>query len=189
MPRILFVKTSSLGDVVHNCPAVSDVARQVPGASIDWVIEEAYAEIAALHPQVRRVIPVAMRRWRGALLSRATWTEIAGFRNALRGERYDAVIDSQGLIKSALIAAFARGRKHGLDRTSVREPFAAHFYDAAHAVPAGLHAVERNRRLAAAALGYSAGGDCDYGLHVAGEAPIRMQSPYALLLTMTSRDD
>ena len=189
MPRILFVKTSSLGDVVHNCPAVSDVARQVPDARIDWVVEEAYAEIAALHPQVRRVIPVAMRRWRGALLSRATWMEIAGFRNALRAERYDAVIDSQGLIKSALVAAFARGRKHGLDRTRVREPFAARFYDVAHAVPTDLHAVERNRRLAAAALGYSAGGDCDYGLHVAGDAPIRIASPYALLLTMTSRED
>jgi heptosyltransferase-1 len=189
LPRILFVKTSSLGDVVHNCPAVSDVARHVPEASIDWVVEEAYAEVAALHPQVRRVIPVAMRRWRGALLSRATWTEIAGFRDALRAERYDAVIDSQGLIKSALIAAFARGRKHGLDRTSAREPFATRFYDAAHAVPPELHAVERNRRLAAAALGYSVAGDCDYGLRVAGEAPIRMPAPYALLLTMTSRDD
>lgn len=197
MPRILFIKTSSLGDIVHNCPAVSDVARQVPGAVIDWVVEESFAEVAAMHAQVRRVIPVAVRRWRGALLSPATWRELSAFRKALRGERYDAVIDSQGLIKSALIAAFARGRRHGLERASAREPFAARFYDAGHAVPAQLHAVERNRRLAAAALGYAVGGDCDYGLRVAGGLPGQAgvpassaaSSPYALLLTMTSRDD
>ncbi len=197
MPRILFVKTSSLGDVIHNCPAVSDVARQVAGAAIDWVVEESFAEVAALHVHVRRVIPVAIRRWRNGLAAPATWSEFAAFRHALRSERYDAVIDSQGLIKSALVAAFARGRKHGFDRASVREPFAARFYAAVHAVPAELHAVERNRRLAAAALGYAADGPCDYGLRVGGEPPLRTSapapspasSPYALLLTMTSRDD
>jgi len=112
VPRILFVKTSSLGDVVHNCPAVSDVARSVPGAVVDWVVEEAFAEVVALHPCVRRVIPVAIRRWRGALFAAATWTEFVAFRAALRSERYDAVIDSQGLVKSALVASLAQGRKH-----------------------------------------------------------------------------
>ena len=193
MPRILFVKTSSLGDIVHNCPAVSDVARHVPGAVIDWVVEEPFAEIAALHASVRRVIPVAVRRWRGALLSPATWSEAAAFRDALRSERYDAVIDSQGLIKSALIAALARGRRHGFDRASAREPFAARFYDAVHPVPAELHAVERNRRLAGAALGYVPERRCDYGLRVEGDVPMQAgahaSSPYALLLTMTSRHD
>ncbi|MFY9314158.1 MAG: lipopolysaccharide heptosyltransferase I, partial [Burkholderiales bacterium] len=134
MPRILFIKTSSLGDVVHNCPAVSDVARCVPDAAIDWVVEDSFAEVAALHPGVRRVIPVSIRRWRGALLSSATWSEMSAFRGALRAERYDAVIDSQGLVKSALLAAMARGRRHGLDRASAREPFAARFYETTHAV-------------------------------------------------------
>jgi heptosyltransferase-1 len=189
VPRILFVKTSSLGDVVHNCPAVSEVARRVPGAVIDWVVEEPFAEVAALHASVRRVIPVAIRRWRSELLSPVTWSEFAAFRRALRAERYDAVIDSQGLIKSALIAAIARGRKHGFDRASAREPFAAHFYDAVHAVPPALHAVERNRRLAAAVLGYQVEGAGDYGLRATGEPPIRARSPYVLLLTMTSRED
>jgi heptosyltransferase I len=189
VPRILFVKTSSLGDVVHNCPAVSDVARNVPGAMIDWVVEESFAEIAALHGSVRRVIPVAVRRWRGELLSADTWSGIAAFRRALKSERYDVVIDSQGLVKSALIGALALGPKHGFDRTSAREPFAARFYDVRHAVPAALHAVERNRRLAAAALGYTLAGACDYGLRVTDDAPIPVRSPYALLLTMTSRED
>ena len=193
MPRILFVKTSSLGDVVHNCPAVTDAARGMPGAVIDWVIEEPFAEIAALHPRVRRVIPVAIRRWRSDLLSAATWSEFGAFRAALRGERYDAVIDSQGLIKSALIASQALGRKHGFDRDSAREPFAARFYDVTHAVKGDLHAVARNRQLAAAALGYRADGPCDYGLRAEGEPPLQVRAPaslpYALLLTMTSRDD
>ena len=193
MPRILFVKTSSLGDIVHNCPAISDVARHVPGAAIDWIVEEPFAEIAALHASVRRVIPVAVRRWRGALLSSATWSEAAAFRDALRSERYDAVIDSQGLLKSALIAVLARGRRHGFDRASAREPFAARFYDAVHPVPAELHAVERNRRLAGAALGYVPDRRCDYGLRVEGDVSMQAgahaSSSYALLLTMTSRRD
>jgi heptosyltransferase-1 len=193
LPRILFVKTSSLGDVVHNCPAVSDVARRLPEAAIDWVVEDAFAEVAAMHASVRRVIPVALRRWRAAPLARATWSEAAAFRAALRSERYDAIVDSQGLIKSALVSALARGRRHGFDRASAREPFAARFYDVVHAVPAGLHAVERNRRLAAAALGYVPDAACEYGLRAEGAASARAQLPasaaYALLLTMTSRED
>jgi heptosyltransferase-1 len=197
LPRILLVKTSSLGDVVHNCPAASDIARCVPGAVIDWVVEEPFDEIAALHRSVRRVIPVAIRRWRGALLSAATWAGAGRFRRALREERYDFVIDSQGLVKSALVAAFARGAKHGFDRGSAREPFAAAFYGTRHAVPVGLHAVERNRRLAAEVLGYTLQDGCDYGLRAAARLPIEVQavaaspssSSYALLLTMTSRDD
>ncbi|MEK6245406.1 MAG: lipopolysaccharide heptosyltransferase I [Pseudomonadota bacterium] len=193
MPRILIVKTSSLGDVVHNCPAVSDMARHHPGAQIDWVVEESFAEVAALHGCVRRVIPVAIRRWRGKLLSSDAWSAFGKFRRALRSERYDFVIDSQGLVKSALIAMLARGPKHGFDRASAREPFAARFYDTRHAVPGALHAVERNRRLAAEVLGYTLEGACDYGLRVAAELPIEARapasSPYALLLTMTSRED
>src|SRR3954471_9651047 len=100
MRRILFVKTSSLGDVVQHCPAVSDAARAQPGASIDWVVEEPFAEVASMHAAVRRVIPVAMRRWRRALWRPSVWREIGRFRQAVAAERYDAVIDSQGLLKS-----------------------------------------------------------------------------------------
>ena len=194
--RILFVKTSSLGDVVHHCPAVSDAARSVRDASIDWVVEEAFAGVAALHRSVRRVIPVAVRRWRASLLSPATWRELREFRATLAAERYDCVIDTQGLLKSALIAALADGPAHGYDRASAREPAAARFYAHRHAVDTGLHAVERNRRLAGAALGYAAGGACDYGLGARGEAApgaagptFPARDPYAMLFTMTSRDD
>jgi heptosyltransferase-1 len=186
MPRILFVKTSSLGDVVHHCPAVSDAAREVAGAQIDWVVEEAFAGVARLHRAVRRVIPVAVRRWRGALWRSSVWSEIAEFRRELRAERYDAVIDTQGLLKSALVTGTAAGTTHGMDRASAREPLAARFYDVTHAVPRALHAVERNRRLTAAALAYSISDGCEYGLKTQAADK---GGAYAVLLTMTSRAD
>ena len=189
MPRILFVKTSSLGDVVHHCPAVSDAARERPTARIDWVVEEPFAGIAAMHPAVRRVIPVAVRRWRAAPWSPKVWAEIREFRDALRGERYDTVIDTQSLVKSALVARLAAGVKHGMDRESAREPLAARFYDVTHAVPRGLHAVERNRHLTAASLGYELKGTPDYGLRADGTASGDIGGVYAVLLTMTSRSD
>jgi heptosyltransferase-1 len=186
MPRILFVKTSSLGDVVHHCPAVSDAARALEGAQIDWVLEEAFAGVARLHRAVRRVIPLALRRWRRAPWRASVWSEISELRRELRAERYDAVIDTQGLLKSALLSSRAFGTKHGMDRASAREPIAARFYDVAHAVPRALHAVERNRRLTAAALGYSLDAAPEYGLKA---APRAGNGAYAVLLTMTSRAD
>lgn len=184
MKTILFVKTSSLGDVVQNCPAVSDAARAVPGAQIDWIVEEPFAGIARMHGAVRRVIPVAIRRWRSAPWKPSTWTEIGAWRRALGAERYDVVIDTQSLVKSAVLCAAAKGTRHGLDRASAREPLAARFYDVRHAVPRALHAVERNRRLAAKALGYALNGAADYGLHSKSEKSERI-----VLLTMTSRED
>jgi len=187
MKSILFVKTSSLGDVVHHCPAVSDAAAALPDAAIDWVVEEPFAGVAAMHPAVRRVIPVGVRRWRNALWDPAMWSEMGEFRRSLAAERYDMVIDTQSLLKSALVCRFASGTKHGMDRSSAREPVAARFYDVRHLVPRGLHAVERNRRLTAAALGYALKDQCRYGLRVNAGAPA--DGAYAVLLTMTSRAD
>ena len=187
MKSILFVKTSSLGDVVHHCPAVSDAAAALPGAAIDWVVEEPFAGVAAMHPAVRRVIPVSVRRWRNALWDPAVWSEMGEFRRTLAAQRYDVVIDTQGLLKSALVCRFASGTKHGMDRSSAREPLAARFYDVRHLVPRRLHAVERNRRLTAASLGYALTEKCQYGLRINGAPP--SGDPYSVLLTMTSRDD
>src|SRR5207249_1590800 len=189
MTRILFVKTSSLGDVVQNCPAVSDAARMLPGAHIDWVVEEPFAGIAAMHASVRRVIPVALRRWRRALWSPAVWGELRAFRRALTAERYDAVIDSQALLKSAAMCFWAAGTKHGMDAASAREPLAARFYDVLHTVSWRLPAVERNRRLTAEALGFALDEDVRYGLRAEGASPLEQDSSYAVFLTMTSRKD
>ncbi len=134
MKRILIVKTSSLGDIVHNLPVASDIRRHFPDARIDWVVEEPYAPLAALHSAIRHVIPIALRRWRRQPLDRATWKGIGEFRRLVQTERYDAVIDTQGLVKSALIARAAKGERHGFDAGSAREPFAARFYDVTHHV-------------------------------------------------------
>ena len=187
MKSILFVKTSSLGDVVHHCPAVSDAAAALPGAAIDWVVEEPFAGVAAMHPAVRRVIPVKVRRWRNALWDPAMWSEMGEFRRSLAAQRYDAVVDTQGLLKSALVCRFASGTKHGMDRSSAREPIASRFYDVRHMVPRGLHAVERNRRLTAASIGYALQDKFQYGLRINAASP--SDGAYSVLLTMTSRDD
>ena len=120
MSRILLIKTSSLGDVVHNLPVVGDLVNALPGVTIDWAVEEAFAAIPQMHPQVSRVLPVAIRRWRRALWRGETWREIRAFVGQLREHQYDAIIDTQGLLKSAWIARAARGVRHGLDRASAR---------------------------------------------------------------------
>jgi lipopolysaccharide heptosyltransferase I len=163
MPRILLVKTSSLGDVVHNLPVATDIRAAAPSAEIHWVVEQPFAAIPGLHPAVARVIPVAIRRWRSRFLDRAVHEEIRTFARELKRERYDAVIDTQGLLKSALVAWAARGIRHGLDFASSREPL-AFFYDRTYSVPWTLHAVERNRALAARALGYAVPSAVDYGI-------------------------
>jgi len=185
--RILLIKTSSLGDVVHNLPVVTDLCRRFPDAKIDWIVEEGFLDIPKLHPGMRQMIPVALRRWRRSLLSPATWREMRAFRATLRQENYDLVIDTQGLLKSALITRMARGKRCGYAAAAAREPLAARFYDATFDVPANLHAVERNRRLAALAAGYTPSPELDYGIDAPPTpAPGKLS---AVLLTATSRAD
>jgi heptosyltransferase-1 len=188
MKRILIVKTSSLGDVVHNLPVASDIRRHFPDARIDWVVEEPYAPLVRLHSAVRRVIPVALRRWRRRPLDRSTWREISEFRRLFRSEPYEAIIDTQGLLKSALIARAAKGRHHGFDAGTAREPLASRFYDVTHHVALSQHAVPRNRALGAAALGYPVEEPIDYGIAISGSVTQPAQ-PYAVLLHGSSRRD
>lgn len=188
--RILLVKTSSLGDVVHNLPVASDLAKHFPGAAIDWVVEEGFAELPRLHPAIRRVIPVAVRRWRKTLYSPATWREICAFRRAARVECYGAILDTQGLLKSALIASQAFGERIGFDRSCAREPIAARFYDHRIFVARNQHAVERNRQMAATAFGYPLEAPVDYGIAAPPLAASWLPNgDYAVLLTATSRAD
>jgi heptosyltransferase-1 len=163
VPRILLVKTSSLGDVIHNLPVASDIGAAHPAAEIHWVVEEAFAAIPRLHPGVARVLPVAIRRWRTQLGARAARAELRAFLQELRHTEYDAIVDTQGLFKSALIARAARGARYGLDFASAREPL-GWLYHRTFRVPWSLHAVERNRTLAARALGYAPRNGVDYGI-------------------------
>lgn len=195
MARILLIKTSSLGDLVHNLPVVSDIRRHDPHAQIDWVAESAFAAIARMHAGVGRVLPVAIRRWRSSLLQAQTRSECGAFFAQLREHEYDAIIDTQGLLKSALVACAARGRSHGLDWQSSREPLRV-LYERTYRVPWGQHAVTRNRSLAAQALGYTLAlaDAADYGIARAPDT-IDTQRPawdwlpagnYAVLLHATS---
>lgn len=189
MQDVLFIKTSSLGDVIHHMPALTEARARHPDARFAWVVEDAFAPLVQLHPAVGEVIPVGARAWRRASWQAATWWEIGSFLRRLRGRAYDAVIDTQGLfLKSALFARAARGRRHGYDPHSIKEPFACMFYDVRHAVEWNQHAIARNRALTGAALGYAPEGPPDFGLDraaLAGPAA----APYGVLLHATARAD
>jgi lipopolysaccharide heptosyltransferase I len=186
MSDFLFIKTSSLGDVIHHMPAVTEVRRNRADARISWVVEEAFAPLVRLHPAVDAVIPVDSRRWRRKLHRLATWRALRDFRVALRAQSYDEIVDAQGLVRTAVMAKLARGRRHGYDAGSVREPFASRFYDVRHQVDPGLHAVARNRLLTARALGYTPDRILDFGLDRAGLAAAA-DAPYGILLHATAQ--
>jgi heptosyltransferase-1 len=188
--RILIVKTSSLGDVIHNLPVIGDIRQHFPDAIIDWCVEESFAAIPRLHPGVAEIVTVAIRRWRKNLFAGPTWREMAASRAALQRQSYDLVIDTQGLLKSALLAAQATGTRCGYDAASAREPLAARFYQRHFAVSTADHAVARNRQLVGAALGYVPHPAPDYGIAVApADFDWLPPAPYAVFLTATSRDD
>ena len=204
--RILVVKTSSLGDVVHTLPAVSDIATAFPAATIDWVCEEGFAGIPALHPAVDRVIPCAIRRWRKSWWTSGTRREVARFREAVHDVRYDAAIDFQGLLKSAWImrgvgdgrgAGGVRvprdesgGVRHGYAWSNAREPLSTLVLDVRHRVPWGQHAIVRNRQLAAAALRYTPAGAARYGIRIdEATRASRASRPSIVVLHSTSRED
>jgi heptosyltransferase I len=186
MANILFIKTSSLGDVVHHMPALTDARKAHPDATFSWLVEEAFAPLVRLHPAIDTVIPVASRRWRKSLYAPATIAEIrASFRN-IRAQRYDEIVDTQGLLRTAILTRTARGMRHGYDASSVREPLASLFYDVRHCVERDMHAVERNRILSGLALGYAPDEAPDFGLDRARIGK-DSTSRYGLLLHATAR--
>ncbi len=152
--RVLIVKTSSLGDLIHTFPALGDAARAVPEIEFHWLVEEAFAQVPGWHPAVSRTIPIALRRWRCNWRDAWKKGQLKRFRSALQQEAYDLVIDAQGLVKSALPARMAKGPIAGYDRHSLREPLASFFYQRCYPVSRGLHAIERIRQLFAMALEY-----------------------------------
>ncbi len=175
-----------MGDVIHNLPVVADILEARPGSDIDWVVEDIFADIPKLHPRVRRVLPVAIRRWRASWWQGQVRTEIRAFFAQLKAESYDAVIDTQGLWKSAILTRCAHGPRSGFDRSSSREPIAL-FYQRTFVVPWSLHAVQRNRMLVSQALGFNPHERLDYGIAALpasfGWAPT---GPYAVLIHATS---
>jgi len=189
--RILIVRTSSLGDLVHMLPAMSDIARHVPQARIDWLAEESFAEIPSWHPAVENVIPVAHRRWRKNWWSAPVRAERAALKQRLQATQYDVVLDMQALMKSVWLVRQTRGTRHGLDWKSAREPLASLFYDVKHRVPFWQPAVLRQRQLAAATFGYAVQGAPDFGLQdfARQAAAAGAGAPYAVIMPSASRPD
>ena len=152
--RVLIIKTTSMGDVIHTLPALNDAVKAIPTIRFDWVVEEGFEEIPSWHPAVDEVIPVAIRRWRKSLWQSLGSSEWKQCKQMLRQRHYDCVIDAQGLVKSAWLARYTRAPRFGYDKHSVRERLATLAYHHKISVPKDMHAVERPRRLFAESLGY-----------------------------------
>ncbi len=199
--KILIVRVSSLGDVVHNMPVIADIRRRYPDAQIDWLVEESFADLVELVSGVRRAIPFSLRRWRKRLLSLDNWREIRAFRRALAAEQYDLVIDCQGLIKTAWVASWAHGPLVGLgnrtDGAGYEWPV-RFFYDKCVLIEPRTHVVERTRQLVAAALGTPRPhptDDIDFGLdarraaQAVAQLGLNLPVPYVVFVHATSRAD
>ena len=185
--RVLLIKTSSLGDVIHTLPALTDAFRANPNIRFDWVVEEGFAEIPHWHPAVDQVIPVAIRRWRKNLLQTWRTGEWQAFKKRVHENKYDLIIDAQGLLKSAWLTRGFKVPVVGFSRKSVREPIASYFYDRQITVKPGLHAVERIRQLFAQALKYPLPEQMgEYSLHRERLAIAEPQAPYVLFLHGTT---
>lgn len=192
--NILIVKLSSLGDVVHAMPAVQDIRAALAHANVDWVVERGFAPLVQRCEGVRRVIPLELRRWRKSPLSPATRQGWREFREALRGQAYDAVLDLQGLTKSALVARTARmaegGKRYALANQTEGSSYEAPtrwLADVAVPVPSRSHAVQRSRELCAMSLGYAMPAPLRWGLRA---QPVREgERPCVAFVHGTSRDD
>ena len=154
MRRVLLIKMSSMGDIIHTYPAITEAKRLCPDLVFDWVVEEAFADIAALHPAVENIIPIGFRRLRKKPFEMLRSKEWKSFKEQLRLHDYDYVIDAQGLLKSAWIARQAGKPVYGLSFSSARESLASLFYMHGYAVKKGLPAIARIRQLFARVLGY-----------------------------------
>ena len=187
---VLVVRPSSLGDIVYALALVSDLARHRPGVPVDWVAERGFVPLVTLDPRVRRVVPSGLRRWRERPFSPAHWRDARAFAQALRSERYEAILDLQEQVKGALISRVAHGVRHGFDRASAREPIATLLDDVHHAVSKDLHFVHRVRLLAASALGYELDTPPQWQLQPPPPADdVVPERRYAVALTATSRPD
>lgn len=185
--RVLLIKTSSMGDIIHTLPALTDAGLAIPGISFDWVVEDSFADIPTWHPLVNQVIPVALRRWRKGLFSRDTRHEWRALRERLGDQRYDLILDAQGLVKSSVLTFLANGPRAGLDFRSAREGLAAFAYQHKHKVNFYQHAIVRMRSLFSQALDYPLPATPpDFGLDREQFAPQSEPEKYLVFLNGTT---
>ncbi len=190
--KVLIVKMSSMGDVIQTLPALTDAQQAFKNIKFDWVVEEAFAEIPAWHSSIQQIIPIAWRRWRKNPLTVFFHAEWRQFRQLLRMQKYDYIIDAQGLLKSAIITRMAQGVGCGYDRKSVREPLAALAYKKTFTVSKQQHAILRTRKLFAAVLHYTFSAEnVDYGIEpsLKGDVqlPIALAKKYCTIVVNTPK--
>ena len=181
-----------MGDVIHNLPIIADIHAEHPDAKIDWVIEENFADILKLNPYINNIIPLAIRRWRKNLFSQKTWQEMKEFKDLLQASQYDYIIDTQSLLKSALIACLAKGKRYGQGPRTAREWLAGFLYNRRFSVSREQHAVDQNRQLTALALNYRAPtSPPDYGLpriDLIKKNDLQLPENYVMAFLATRRD-
>lgn len=153
--RILLIKMSSMGDVFHTFPALSDALAAIPELKVDWIVEKSFAEIPTWHPAVDKVYPIELRKWRKSLFSGQTRQEIKAFFEEVNQTDYNLILDAQGLYKSVWVGRRVKGPISGFDLKSAREPLASLFYRHKYPVAKDQHAILRLRQLFAQALNYS----------------------------------
>ena len=188
MVRILIIKTSSLGDIVHCLPVINDIKYFVPESSIDWLVEESFADVPRLHPGVNSVITISLRSWKKNLRRKSTWTGLYKAIKAIRENHYDIIIDFQGLLKSAFFTLFTRGDIHGFDKASIRETAASYFYKQTHAVSKQIHAVVRNRELASKCFQYELiDQSAHFGLEIHNINNFNLSERYVILIHGSSK--
>ena len=187
--KILIVKMSSMGDILHTLPALTEAQQMIPDIKFDWVVEEAFAEIPAWHTSVNRVIPIAWRRWRKKLFTFWLTPEWQDFTALMRTQKYDYIIDAQGLIKSAFVSRIAKGVRCGFDRKSIREPLASLAYHKTFSINKTQHAINRVRQLLAATLNYSLSeAQINYGIdHNIASCDISLPLSYSVFIANTSQ--
>lgn len=154
--KVLLIKTSSMGDVIHTLPALTDAYQTIPTLEVDWVIEPTFADIASWHPAVKNIIPFNLRKWRHHLFAKETWLSFFQFWRQLRKKKYDLIIDAQGLVKSLCIALCAHGPTHGYGKNAIRDPLCSYFYRHRYGL---IHseqenAIQKNRVFFSKILGY-----------------------------------
>jgi heptosyltransferase-1 len=188
MVRILIIKTSSLGDIVHCLPVINDIKYFVPESSIDWLVEECFADVPRLHPGVDSVITISLRTWKKNLRKKSTWIGLYKSIKAIRENHYDIIIDFQGLLKSAFFTLFTRGDIHGFDKTSIREGAASYFYKFTHTVSKQIHAVVRNRELASKCFQYELlDQSAHFGLEIHNINNFNLSERYVVLIHGSSK--
>lgn len=195
MKQLLLVKTSSMGDLIHTFPALTDLEKNHPNEyEITWVVEESFADIAKMHPMTKEIIVFGSRRWKKNLFKAETWQEFKQLKNSLKSQKWDLIVDCQGLIKSAVITKIAAQKKQiptfSYSKESIRDPFAAKFYQHGFTVDKNITAIERNRQLFSKIFNYTPEVLADFGIqHWAETSPLTPEQPFAALIHGTSAEN